>query len=142
AARRDRERDPRQPAPAPDLGRQEVARPAAQAPSAVEPSRSLHGLRHSEAARDGTAQTSPAAHWASGPADQPDPRPQRRLERRLQGPVPDGRWAVLLSPDGGRWAQSLSLGLPSPGVDGGRRGETDLYAAVPGVRAADADSHR
>src|SRR5207245_5691416 len=109
--RRDRERDPRRPAPAPALGRQKAPRAVAQAASAVEPPRPLHGVRHPEPARDGAHSPPAPAHRTSRQADEPDSRAERRLERRLQRPVPDGRWPILLSPDGGGWVQPLSLGL-------------------------------
>src|SRR5687767_9279011 len=68
--------------------------------------------------------------------------PERLLEHRLQGAVPDGRWTVLLSVDGRGRLQSVSLGLPGADVDGRCRGQADLHAAVPGVWLAGADAER
>ncbi len=140
--RRDRGRDPRGPASPPQLGRQEAAGSAAQASSPLEPARSIHRVRHSEPPRAGAPAPPASADRASGQADEPDPRAQRRVVCRFQGPVPDGRRAVLLSADGDRWVQPLSPGLSGVDVDGGGRGEAGLHAAVSGVRAADADAER
>ena len=63
------------------------------------------------------------------------------MERRLQGAVLDGRRLLLLTADGGRRIQSVSLGLPGVGVDRRGRCEADLHAPVPGVRTAEAHSH-
>src|SRR5207247_10371331 len=86
--RRDCERDPGRPMPAPTLGRQKAPGAAAQAASAVESPRPLHGMRYPQAARAGADQTPPPPHRPSRQTDAPDSRAQRSLERRLQGAVP------------------------------------------------------
>ena len=140
--RGDRGGDSRGPTAPPKLGRQEAAGPAPQAPSAVGAPGALHRVRHSEPPRAGAPAPPASADRAPRQADEPDPRAQRRVVCRFQGPVPDGRRAVLLSADGDRWVQPLSPGLSGVAVDGGSWGEAGLHAAVPGVRAAEADAER
>lgn len=77
-----------------------------------------------------------------GQPTSPDPRAERRLERRLPGAVSAGRRLLLLSVDGGRRVQPLSPGLPGVGVDGRGRGAAGFHAAVSGVRPAEAPSPR
>ena len=125
-----------------EVGRQEAVGPAAQAASAVGPARPLDGLRYPAPAREGAAAAPAPAPRPPGKTDEPDSRPQRRLECGLQRPVPDRRRSLLLSADRRRWVQPLSARLPGPAVDGGGRGQADLHAAVPGVRTATTDSQR
>src|SRR5437016_3840417 len=139
--RGNRDGDPRRPAPPSLLGRQETPGAASQAPSPVAPPRALHRVRHPEPPRNGAYPTPAAPPRASGQADESDPGAQRCLERRLQGTVPDRRRPLLLSPDGNRWVQSLSLGLPGAELHGRRRREARLYPAVSGVWPAHADPH-
>src|SRR5437667_2957050 len=139
--RGNRDGDPRRSATPSGLGWQETPRAAAQAPSPVAPPRALHRVRHPEPPRDGAYPTPAAPHRASGQADESDSGAQRCLECRLQGTVPDGRRPLLLSPDGDRWVQSLSLELPGAELHGRRRREARLYPAVSGVWPAHADPH-
>src|ERR1700693_3959314 len=73
---RDRGRDPGGAAPTPDLGRKEAAGAAAQAPSALEPARPLHGLRHPEPAWHGPDPPPAPTDRPSGQTDEPDSRAQ------------------------------------------------------------------
>src|SRR5262249_9843135 len=65
-ARGDRGRDPRRSAAAPDVGRQEAAGPAAQAPFEVATARPVDGVRHPEAPWDGAAAAPASTHRHPG----------------------------------------------------------------------------
>jgi integrase-like protein len=79
--------------------------------------------------------TEPVAHTPSSP---PPPRghppagrgAQCGLDSGLQGPVPHRRWALLLSLDGSRCLQPVSLKLCSTALHQAGRGQADLRAPV------------
>ncbi len=67
---------------------------------------------------------------------------QRSLDRRLQGPLPDPRWSLLLPADDCRPAYPLPPGVPRPALDPGAWRAPRLRPALPRVRPTACHSHR
>jgi hypothetical protein len=112
------------------MGREEDLDRRAPAPSALGITGALHGLRDPEAPRPGAEAQEQAPYRPSRQAHQFDPRTERGLVRRLQGPVQDRRWHLLLPAHRDRWLQPLSARLPgllSTAVSGAKPVFTRLF---------------
>jgi len=82
------------PAPTPHLGSEEVTADSLSKAPRLGMALEKHRLRHPEAPWPGHEPQTPELPRPSGPTDDADGRPQRHLDRRLQGPVPNPRSAT------------------------------------------------